>query len=615
MRNLTNSLLGGLFAALLFAQAFFLLNPQISLDLTTLVSVGGVLAVTYGVAAGVGFWLLTFLIEKLRDRPLRPAWLSLRLLAWLFMIDLAMAAALLWHNLFYYRLYLPPEGIRAIAVAATILSAAAAVLLLLGLFHYSFGRRGPRLAYSLVVLAPFISLFAPLASRPEPSSLEPAVPRLPLEGNPSPRRLSIIGMEGLSMAYVLPAVAEGKLPNFARLIEGGASGVLKTLYPTESLAVWTSVATGKLPRQHGLTGFYRYRFPRVRQLFSLLPHGAYFRGLEKVGLLKRAAVDSTLRRTQTFWSILSRFGVRVGLVRWWGSYPAEEVDGFIVSEFLHRQVREHFNPPLPELTYPPHLSKRLAPLVSSPKDIAASLVERFVDTAVEVPGDSLSWEPVLRRALADDTTYLSIGRELRETYQPQVYGIYCFGLDVVGHHFFRFHRPASFGDVRDSEVRKYGRVVEAYYDFLDTMLGEHLRSRRPDEVLVVLSGHGMEPLPLARRILETFKGDPQLSGYHDDAPDGLAIFYGPGIARGAKLQGASVLDITPTLLHLMGLPLGRDMDGTLLTDVLEESFLRSQPVTFISSYHNFLIEPRKEADPYELPSPLDSLPGILDGRE
>ena len=163
----------------------------------------------------------------------------------------------------------------------------------------------------------------------------------------------------------------------------------------------------------------------------------------------------------------------------------------------------------------------------------------------------------------------------------------------------------------DLEINKYGRVIETYYAHLDTVIGEYLQSRQPDEILLVLSGHGMEPLPMTRRIVETFKGNSHLAGYHDNAPDGVVLFYGPGIARGAKIQGASVVDITPTLLYLMGLPLGQDMDGTLLSEILEETLSRSQPVTFISSYHNFLIEPPKRETSYDLPdlpSSLESLP-------
>ena len=616
MRRLTNSLLGGFLAALLLTQALLLLNPEVPLDISTVWRVWGTLAVTYGLAAGLSFWLLLVVVEAIRGQPLQPAWFSFRLLTWLLMLVLALGAVLLWHNLFHFRLYLTHEAIRAIAAAATTLSAAAAILLVLGLFRYSFGRRGVAIGYALVLLATAASILLPFYFRPPSPERARVVPRLPLADTPLPRRLTLIGIEGASMSYVLPAVAAGRLPNFARLIEGGTAGALKTLYPTESLAIWTSVATGKLPRQHGLTGFYRYRLPGVEPLFSRLPDGIFMPSLERTGLLKRAAVSSQQRRCQSFWNILSSFGVDVGLVRWWATYPAEKVNGFIVSELFHRQVRESFDPPLPQLTYPPELFEVLKEYVVSPSEIDQAQITRFVDDSETVPDDDFDWKQDLkRRALADDATYQRIGGMLRAMYDPQVYGIYFFGLDVVGHSFMRYHSPDEFGDVSEAELRKYGRVVDAYYNQLDAILGEHLQSMRPNEILVVMSGHGIEPLPLARRIVEWVKGNPHRSGYHDQGPDGLVLFYGPGIAIGAKIQGASVVDITPTLLYLMGLPLGQDMDGELLTGVLEESLVRSQPVAFISSYRNFLIEPRSGAVPYEFPSPLDLLPGVLDEGE
>ncbi|MGH9462995.1 MAG: hypothetical protein ACRD1X_17420, partial [Vicinamibacteria bacterium] len=153
------------------------------------------------------------------------------------------------------------------------------------------------------------------------------------------------------------------------------------------------------------------------------------------------------------------------------------------------------------------------------------------------------------------------------------------------------------------------------YNQLDSIVGEHLQSMRPNEILVVLSGHSIEPLPLAKRIVESFKGNAHLSGYHEQGPDGMVLFYGDGIEPGVTIQDGSVVDITPTLLYLMGLPLGQDMDGRLLTDVLKESLIRIQPVAFISSYRNFLIEPRTDGTTLELSSPLDLLPGTLDEME
>ncbi len=248
MRTFTNCMLGGFVAAFLLSEVLLLLNPGVPLDLSTFWRVWGTLALTYGVAAGLGWWLFLIAVEEIQGRPIRPAWFSFRLLTWLLMLNLAVAAILLWHNLFHFRLYLTHDAIWAIAAAATTLSAAAAMVLALALFRYSFGRRGEAIAYALVLGATSASLVLPLYFHPASEQPAPAVPRLPLAGSPLPRRLTIIGIEGASLSYVLPAVAAGRLPNFARLIESGAAGTLRTLYPTESLAIWTSIATGKLPR-------------------------------------------------------------------------------------------------------------------------------------------------------------------------------------------------------------------------------------------------------------------------------------------------------------------------------------------------------------------------------
>jgi arylsulfatase A-like enzyme len=251
-------------------------------------------------------------------------------------------------------------------------------------------------------------------------------------------------------------------------------------------------------------------------------------------------------------------------------------------------------------------------MVVSADAIDEERLRSFVDTSVDAPGDVFPWKAELTRALSDDLTYQTIATLLREEHDPDVFAVYFFGLDIIGHYFTRFHQPERFGDVSDAEIRKYGRVVETYYRQLDAVVGDFVQKRRPNETLVVLSGHGMEPLDLARRVLEPFKGNPHLSGFHANAPDGLLILSGAGIAPGRKLVGASVVDITPTLLYLMGLPLGQDMDGTLLTDVLTEELVRTQPVTFISSYHKFLIEERRPGErPFE-GSPLDALPELAE---
>ena len=250
----------------------------------------------------------------------------------------------------------------------------------------------------------------------------------------------------------------------------------------------------------------------------------------------------------------------------------------------------------------------------TPDAIDPELLARFVDQSVD-DDHGFDWEAPLRRALADDQTSSAIATRLLDEHDPRVTGVYYFGLDTVAHVFMRYHAPGSFGDVSDGEIRKYGHTLDAYYRHLDGIVGHHLQSLRDDETLILISGHGMEPLGLGRRVLEFAKGNRALSGDHAGSPDGLFIAFGSGIAPGAKLSGASVLDIAPTLLYLMDLPLGMDMDGDVLTEALEPDLVRTQPVTHISSYHDFLVEARPATDAEEDASVLDRLPPPLDPRE
>jgi len=94
----------------------------------------------------------------------------------------------------------------------------------------------------------------------------------------------------------------------------------------------------------------------------------------------------------------------------------------------------------------------------------------------------------------------------------------------------------------------------------------------------------MEPLGFGKRMLEKMIGDPDLSGTHEGAPDGFLMAYGGSVARTRLLPRGSVVDVVPTLLYFMGLPIGRDMDGYARTDLFQRAFTDEQPITFIPTY-------------------------------
>lgn len=74
----------------------------------------------------------------------------------------------------------------------------------------------------------------------------------------------------------------------------------------------------------------------------------------------------------------------------------------------------------------------------------------------------------------------------------------------------------------------------------------------------------------------------EISGAH--TLHGILIISGPEIKHDYNLEECSVLDVTPTILHLLGLPAAEDMDGRILTDAFTSEFLEKNPVQTIPSY-------------------------------
>jgi hypothetical protein len=99
----------------------------------------------------------------------------------------------------------------------------------------------------------------------------------------------------------------------------------------------------------------------------------------------------------------------------------------------------------------------------------------------------------------------------------------------------------------------------------------------------VVSPFGMEPLSPAKRLLEHTIGNPTLNGSHERAPDGFLLAYGRDVSPGRPPRG-SVTDVAPTILYFLGLPVGRDMDGSARADLFSRDFSADRPIVYIPTY-------------------------------
>jgi predicted AlkP superfamily phosphohydrolase/phosphomutase len=159
-------------------------------------------------------------------------------------------------------------------------------------------------------------------------------------------------------------------------------------------------------------------------------------------------------------------------------------------------------------------------------------------------------------------------------------GVYFEGIDTVGHLFMKY-RPPKMEGMPEEYFTKYKRVMDEYYMYQDEILGEILHDLGPNTTVIVCSDHGFKSGD--DRLKEFFSTDVRNAAkWH--TMDGVIIITGPAIRKNTKIEGASVLDITPTILYLLGLPVARDMDGKVLKDAIVPDYLEKNEIQYINTY-------------------------------
>jgi predicted AlkP superfamily phosphohydrolase/phosphomutase len=388
----------------------------------------------------------------------------------------------------------------------------------------------------------------------------------------------LLMLDGASLDIIAPAVAEGRLPNFGRIVDGGSVMHLATLRPTQAEPVWAAAATGHGPMATGVRSSASYRVLGVTPAISLLPDYCFAQALVRFGFLWEEPHTAEDLAARPVWHVLSDQGVSVGVIGWPLTHPSTPVHGYLVSDRFHRMHGAELDIDGTSAIWPPSaLEAASAALLSAPDPDPLAVVAvagRPPSGDYDIASDP---EPVMadrvHATLLD--TFAALDARFIAVRFP--------GVDAVGHYFLRYANPAPFGDVSDEERRRYGRVLDQYYGFLDTHVGRMLNGLGPDDVLLVASAFGMEPLSPSKRLLERLVGNPAISGSHEGAPDGFLLAYGASVQPG-RLPRASVLDLAPTILYFFGLPVGRDMAGFARTELFRSSFTTERPVSYIPSY-------------------------------
>jgi predicted AlkP superfamily pyrophosphatase or phosphodiesterase len=367
-------------------------------------------------------------------------------------------------------------------------------------------------------------------------------------------KVVLIGWDAATWHVIRPMVEAGQLPNLARLLDEGAHGVLRADPPILSPVVWTTIATGFPSAEHGITGF----------------------ELPDPSTGKPILASTVHRRRAPLWSMASVAGRSAGIVGWWTTWPADEVDGFVVTDHLAYNRFDDWTDrgdrdagASQHLTWPEELAAELRPLRLAPETVDPAPILALAPFGAAEREEMLrATKPVLfhapsviKFAYTTDASNHAFARHLLDTRgQPDLFAVIYVLSDVAGHVFWHHYEPQLFPDMKPVAGDPLAATIPNVYRLLDRWTGEILDRVAPDSMVVVLSDHGMGPKGVLPK--------PWVNPAGDHTSEGILIVSGPGVSAGVDLGVVAQVDLAPTLLARLGIPIASDMPGRILPALL-----------------------------------------------
>ncbi len=235
-------------------------------------------------------------------------------------------------------------------------------------------------------------------------------------------------------------------------------------------------------------------------------------------------------------------------------------------------------------------------------------IQSLVELTAEERAEMLSAErpvfghgmSVVKFAYCSQRSYEKIALHQLAKGQPDLTGVFLVATDPVQHTFWHYYEPQAYTGVDPGTAARLGTLVPNIYRHDDAYLSELLKVVDENTVVLVVSDHGFEAsgrLPALEPAESMFSG-PEAdaarmsgeiavgqSGGHNMS--GILIAAGGPIRRGASVK-ASIDDIAPTVLAILGLPVATDMEGRVLEEMLDPAFLERYPVRRIDTYETLI---------------------------
>ncbi|MBK8564074.1 MAG: alkaline phosphatase family protein [Saprospiraceae bacterium] len=360
------------------------------------------------------------------------------------------------------------------------------------------------------------------------------------------KKVLLIGWDAADWKVINPLMDAGLMPALQSLVEGGVKGKMTTLDPPLSPTLWTSIATGKRPYKHGIHGF-----------------------TEPDGNGGLRPIYNTSRTCKAIWNILTQHQKKTHIVGWWPSHPAEPINGTMISN-LYQRAPDNLGPNQAwgmkkGTVHPAEKTELFAKLRIPPQELTVNHIAPFVPDYFKIDQSKDQSLLSIAKNIADCSTIHSAATYIMENEEWDFMAVYYDAIDHFCHGFMRYHPPHR-EHIPVQRYELYKDVVNSAYRFHDMMLARLIELAGPGTTIVLISDHGFHPNHNRPKEIPKEPTGPAI----EHSPYGIIVMKGPGIKKDELLFGASLLDVTPTLLHIFGLPSAKDMDGKVLVQAFED---------------------------------------------
>lgn len=358
------------------------------------------------------------------------------------------------------------------------------------------------------------------------------------------KKLLILGWDAADWEVINSLLERNLMPALQKVLNEGVRGKLATMDPPISPMLWTSIATGVPPQEHGIIGF-----------VEPAPDGEGLR-----------ALNSTSRKVKAFWNILNQNNLKCNVVGWWPSHPAEPINGVMVSNFYQMVTgNSAADWKMQDGTvYPNDLKNELEQLRIHPTELTMTHIIPFIPELFAIDHEKEKIPAQLRKELAQASSIHAASTWLMQHTEWDVMAVYYDFIDHCSHMGMRYREPQQKG-IDDKLFNYYKNIVDGAYRFQDMMLDRMLDLIDEDTSIMILSDHGFESGKMRPRLIPNEPAGPT----HEHSQYGIFVWSGPSIKKNQAVYGSTLLDITPSILSYFDIPIGKDMKGNVILSAFE----------------------------------------------